>query len=207
MSAFGKDVALPLSEMDDIQSFDVVYKQYHQALYANILRIVRKPEMAEDVLQEVFMAFWEKRKALEMDRIADWLFVVSYNKSLTAVKRAARESMITLQTDNHENITLQEPEISEEEFQELLAMVNDAIGHLPERKKQIFMLYRLRGIPLADIARDLDISIATVKEHLTISNKFIRSYLSEKYAVSGLLNTVLPAFFLGIDWSAIEVTI
>ncbi|HZH54969.1 MAG TPA: sigma factor [Sphingobacteriaceae bacterium] len=75
----------------DSDAFDSIYHRYHQSIYANIFRIVRRSDHAEDILQDVFVTLWQYRHNLNQDRpVAGWLFVVSYNKSLTFLRQQLR---------------------------------------------------------------------------------------------------------------------
>ncbi|WP_247235628.1 RNA polymerase sigma factor [Telluribacter sp. SYSU D00476] len=175
------DLYLDFSEMGSgMAGFDSLYYKYHQAVYANILKMVREPAVAEDLLQDVFLALWEHHTSIESNRVANWLFVVSYNKSLTFLKKL-RRSPVSLVPEIAvlENIASSDL-LSEEDFLERLAMVEEAIALLPERKKEIFYKYRFEGIPLQEIASLLNISVHTVKDHLKVATKFIREYMTEK---------------------------
>ena len=59
-----------------VAGFDSIYEKYHRAVYANILKTVRKPELAEDILQDVFVALWENRANIgyfgEVDHLIPW---------------------------------------------------------------------------------------------------------------------------------------
>ncbi|WP_431212046.1 RNA polymerase sigma factor [Puia sp. P3] len=72
----------------DLTAFDEIYHQYHNAVYSNIYKLVRQEAVAEDILQEVFIALWENRRRLEPAKVAGWLFVTSYNKSVKYLKKS-----------------------------------------------------------------------------------------------------------------------
>lgn len=172
--------ASPVSKMDKyrlsrLDSFNQTYAALHQAIYANIFKIVQNHTCAEDLLQEVFITFWEHMERLEPERIPNWLFVVSFNKSISYIKRSARIDTATFpkHLDPVEDIA----EIDENEFEELILKVYDAIESLPEKKRQVFRQHRLEGKKLEQIATEMDLSINTVKDHLKIANKLIRKNL------------------------------
>ncbi|GAB2794596.1 RNA polymerase sigma factor [Rhabdobacter roseus] len=176
---------------EDLGYFDGLYEQYHQAVYANILKLVRQPELAEDLLQDVFLALWEHRSTLERERVANWLFVVSYNKSVSYLKKVRRAPSLTdPQAAELENVA-DGVELSEEEFMARLAMIEEAVAQLPERKKEIFRRYRFEGRSLEEIAQGLNLSVHTVKDHLKVANKSIREYIARKYPLSLTADLVL----------------
>lgn len=180
---------------DGLGYFDALYYRYQQAIYANILKMVKKPDIAEDLLQEVFLALWIHQATVERARIANWLFVVSYNKAVSYLKKS--RPLLSLPEadifgqDHHNDL-----EISEEEFEERLVRIEEAIEQLPHRKREIFHLYRFEGMSSQEIASQLDISVHTVKDHLKVAKKSIRTFLLEKYHYSFLFDLVLVASYL-----------
>lgn len=174
-----------------VAGFDSIYEKYHKAVYANILKTVRNSDAAEDILQDVFVALWENRANIDETRVANWLFVVSFNKSLTLLKKRAKESLMTnTQSFDLENVADEEA-IDEDEVLMLLQILERAVEKLPARKREIFDLYRVQGLSLEEIGQRLSISVATVKDHLTLSNRQIRSYIQDNHNLSGVLTAAL----------------
>ena len=193
--------ASPVSKMDKyglsrLDSFDETYAELHQALYANIFKIVQNHTCAEDLLQEVFIAFWEHMENLEPERIPNWLFVVSFNKSVSYIKRSARADIGAY--PKHIDPVEDMAEIDESEFEERLLQVYEAIELLPDKKKQIFKQYRLGGKKLEQIASEMNLSVHTVKDHLKIAHKLIRKSVmqtsSQKAGIELALLFVLIAY-------------
>ncbi len=58
----------------ELAQFDAAYHQFHQAVYANICKMVCEPQMAEDILQEVFLSLWEHRHSVDLQNAGGWLF-------------------------------------------------------------------------------------------------------------------------------------
>jgi RNA polymerase sigma-70 factor (family 1) len=184
------------NEGGGIRHFDQLYHQYHQAVFANILKMVKSTETSEDILQEVFLSLWLNHKGIETDRVANWLFVVSYNKSLSYLKAASRKyAAPSLKIEDIRDIT-EEMGINEDEFEWRQMMIRKAVDELPERKRQIFLRYRVNGASLEEIATEMNISVHTVKDHLKIATRMIRSYMSDKYNISlGITALTLLLFF------------
>jgi RNA polymerase sigma factor (sigma-70 family) len=76
------------------KAFDAIYRQYFHAVYCNALKLTRDAAASEDMLQEVFIALWEKRATIDTTRsIGGWLFVICYNKSINILRKKLRESL------------------------------------------------------------------------------------------------------------------
>ena len=65
---------------------------------------------------------------------------------------------------------------------ELEAVVNEALGKLTPRQREVFELSRRQRLSLKEIAQALDISVNTVQEYISASLHTIRHYLSHKYS-------------------------
>jgi RNA polymerase sigma factor (sigma-70 family) len=167
------------SSMDeDLAHFDRLYHQYHQAVYANIYKMVCRQQCAEDLLQEVFLAFWENRRSLDAERVAGWLFVVSYNKAASYLKKQLKEANLLVPVINLSNDIIVPEQPDERLYQLRLSVVEEAINHLPARKKEVFRLCRFEGRSYDEVAALLGISVVSVKDYLKQSTQFIRKYIS-----------------------------
>src|SRR5437879_5079344 len=79
---------------DEIKAYNSIYFKYHQYIYKNIFKLLKNAEESENILQEVFIALWLNRTKLDPQKpVANWLFVVSYNKSLTHLKKALKQAL------------------------------------------------------------------------------------------------------------------
>ena len=128
----------------NLEQFNRLYQQYHQAVYANICKMVQHPESAEDILQEVFITLWNNLGELKAESVAGWLFVVSYNKAASHLRKKLREAAVLSTTIQLPDIAAPEPQ-DEALYQLKLSMVQEAVRHLPPRKEEVFRLCRLEG--------------------------------------------------------------
>lgn len=180
-----------LPDQVDLGAFDALYHQYHQAVYANIWKIVKQHEAAEDILQEVFLALWENRIKLDAAKVAGWLFVTSFNKSLKYLRQKERQ-LVPLNTTE---IYPEEP-LNEELYTFRLSIVEEAVNHLPERKKEVFRLCRYEGKSYDEAAHILGIPAASVKDYLKQSTRFIKDYISHHPSESLTTGAALLFFYL-----------
>jgi RNA polymerase sigma factor (sigma-70 family) len=166
-----------LLRKDDVKSFDTLYLKYHRPLYTNILKLTKDTETAQDILQEVFISLWEKRMSLDEDKpVANWLFTVSYNKSITCLKRILKEATrFTYLTNRYEATDEKEAELKEVQ----LSLIEGAVKHLSPQKSKVFVLCKLQGKTYDQTAKELKISRHTVKEYLSDAVINIKDYIKE----------------------------
>lgn len=164
-------------QRNDRDAFDALYQLHHQAVYRNICKLIPRQDVVEDLLQEVFLALWEHRATLRANKeVVSWLFVVSYNKSVTWLKKNIRESLV-LQHAPVWDMTPDESQAQEELYATQLQALNQAVEQLPLRKKQAFRLCRLEGRTYEEAGNILGISAATAKEYVKSAAQLIRSQL------------------------------
>jgi RNA polymerase sigma-70 factor (ECF subfamily) len=183
--------ALALGQMP---AFEALYHRYKQPVFANIRKMVPDPDAAEDLLQETFIALWENRQAIDPAKGAGgWLFVVSYNKAASYLKKKLREAAILETETDLTKLAVADDLGDEELYTTQLALVEEAVAHLPARKQAVFRLCRFEGKSAEEVAAATGISVASVKDYLKQSTRFIRDYIhlghapTQALAVAGLL--------------------
>ena len=183
-----------ISGMFTLQDFSALYNRYANAVYANIFKLVKCTDDAEDILQDVFASLWENRHKLHSQSINGWLFVVSHNKAMDHLKRqlnytsdavTACEALADPIAESHEN---------EARYLQQWQMIIEAVEVLPQRKKEVFQLCRLEGRSKEEVAAIMGISPKSVADYLKQSHKAIKDYITARhpYAVA---NAVLIIIF------------
>ena len=175
----------------DTAAFDALYYKYHNAVFANICKLIKNQEAAEDILQEVFVSLWENRKKIDRERsVGGWLFVVSYNKAIKFLQKTVRERIGTLEETAHH--IAEETGTDHEHLEYQCSLINEAIDYLSPKKKLVFTLCKLEGKTYEEAALETGISPNTVKEYVSAASKFVKAYSLRQYA----LHTPLPLSFL-----------
>ncbi len=162
---------------NDKEAFNELYRKYHSAIYYNILKLTRDAIVTEDILQEVFICLWEKRHDLNMEQgISGWLFVVSYNRSISYLKRKLKESLArTALQQKIENTT----DLTNSVANTQMNILEKAIEQLSPQKRRVFELCKLQRKTYAEVADELQISKYTVKEYLSGAVISIKNYVKQ----------------------------
>lgn len=196
MSIFTDDIQLTVGlTRDDIRAFDALYHKYHNAVFANIFKLIRHQEAAEDVLQDVFAALWANRKKIDRERsVAGWLFVVSYNKAIKYLHKEVREKALIYEETGPGITETPDKEVQQVEYQ--FSLINEAIENLPPQKKRVFTLCKLEGLTYEEAARVMGISPHTVKEYVSAASKFVKAYSLGQYAIGAPLSLSALVIFI-----------
>ncbi|RFM26289.1 RNA polymerase sigma factor [Deminuibacter soli] len=168
-------------QLDDVSAFDELYWKYHQPVYRNVIKLIKEPEVAEDILQEVFIRLWENRAKLDPTQsVAGWLFVISFNLSVNYTRKRMREQAL------HKSMfsSAQEQAADFQLYERQHKLLETAIAQLSPQKKKIVTLCKLEGKTYEEAANELNISRHTVKEYLSSAmvnlNDYIKSHAREK---------------------------
>ena len=173
----------------DEQAFEQVFRQYYNRLFNYACHYIIDREIARDMVQESFMSLWENRSGLDSNSsLISLLFRITHNNSLNYLKhlnihKKYSESVRKNLTIYRLNYAALKDETSEQIlYLELQEKVNKAIEQLPPKCKEIFVLSRSREFKHKEIAKQLNISVKTVENHITEALRRIRIFLHEEFA-------------------------
>jgi len=172
------------------QALAELYQQFHKKLQLFSKAIVRNDELAEELVEDVFVKLWCNRSRItEIENITVYLYVAVKNKSLNTLSRKATELVTSgfdfLDIDvNDEAPGPQDLMITAEMMQRM----HKAIEALPPRCKMIFKLIREDGLKYKEVAEILNISVNTIDAQMAIAVKRICMSLN--------LNPANKSFFI-----------
>ena len=162
------------------QALAELYQQFHKKLQLFSRAIVRNDELAEELVEDVFVKLWCNRSRItEIENITVYLYVAVKNKSLNTLSRKATELVTSgfyfLDIDvNDEAPGPQDLMITAEMMQRM----HKAIEALPPRCKMIFKLVREDGLKYKEVAEILNISVNTIDAQMAIAVKRICTALN-----------------------------
>lgn len=161
---------------------------------ANICRLVNNTAVAEDLLQEVFVALWENRhKLTEAHSVAGWLFTASYYKALDYLKKAVKEKLLPITDTLQELLPAEETTTAGQEYLQMYELLTEAISELSPRKQTVFRLCRLEGRSYKEAAQQLGISVESVKDYLKLSAAHIRQHITTRNPALPLLTLYIAS--------------
>jgi len=186
-----KNIVVRLTQ-DDEDAFCELYAIYKKRLLYFATKFVKSKEFAEDVYQDAFIAVWQTRHSINPELpFSSYLYAIVRNKVLNLMRNIDSEeklkSQILSQAIDYSDETHEK--LMENELEKFIAQ---AMSKLTGRQREIFEMSRNQNLSYKEIASKLNISIATVQEHISASLKILREYLSKNYGVySGLILILL----------------
>ena len=163
----------------DEGAFAQIFDRYKDKLFAYGCKITKSEEVAEEIVQDVFLKIWTNREKINPQLAFDaYLFKITKNLALNFLQQAARDKR---SRDRLTDYFRQLPERSPTEdllvSAEYQQMLTEAVAQLPPRRKLVFSMSRQQGMTHAEIATALKLSPGTVKIHIIHAVKSIKDYL------------------------------
>lgn len=176
---------------NDKKAFLAIYNHYRQPLYTFIIKFVKIPAYAEDILQDTFLKIWEIRMRINTElSFKAYLYRISRNLVYKFLKSLSTEESLQLNMVHHFQPDNNSPELRLE-WKQYEEKVNEAINHLPPKRQKVFRLCREHHKTYDQVSQELGISVNTVKEHMVLAMKFITEYLKTSSGISFALLALL----------------
>jgi RNA polymerase sigma-70 factor (ECF subfamily) len=143
-----------------MELLDQIWRDYHRGLLGFIRRRVGAADLAEDILQDVFVKAHSRLNTLaDADRIQSWLYQIARNTIIDYHR--TRKSAEPLP-----NEMAQRAEHSDEGWRELGKCVLPMIEMLPKGYREALLLSEIDGLPLKEVAQRLNISLPGAKSRV-----------------------------------------
>lgn len=153
---------------------------YSGRLYGNILKLVKSPLIAEELLQDIFQRVWEYRKNIDTAKsFKSYLFTIAKNLVCDYFNKASRERLVDryLQVQEEKQQMRVEHMLEDKESE---LMLQHAVRQLPPQRKLVYMLCKIEGRSYEDVSKLLDISVSTISDHIVKATKSIKAYYLSK---------------------------
>lgn len=162
---------------------------YNHKLCCYAMGLTNDKDMAEDIVQNIFIKTWEKRKNLNSKfSIKSYLYKSVYNEFIDQNRK--RQSVTVLEKKYIEMLDTV-VDIDEDRLEKLILLVRQEIENLPPKCRKVFFMSKEEGLSNIEIADRLNLSIKTVEAQMT--KAFAR--LRAKMAINTRLEPLLFLLF------------
>lgn len=165
------------------KAFEYLFDIYYRRLLSYAKKFVFDTDDAKDLVQDVFVQFYEKKEQLTDISICALLFTMVRNRALNYLKhKIIVERYQTDYLDNSNN-----PNKTEDLYHldflghtdcnllldELKLQIDNVIANLPDRCREVFTMSRIDGLKNREIAEELNISTTAVEKHISKALKHL----------------------------------
>lgn len=160
-----------------VDAYKAIFDQYYKPLCSFAKKYVLELAVAEDIIQELLVNFWEQRNKIYLkNSVKSYLFQSARNECLNYLKHQSVEEKYRMHVTNVSSDSFFHDRLEEEEVNRL---IYQTIRTLPPRCRQVFELSRFEGKSFDEIAQELSISKNTIKNQLVSALKQIRQVLEK----------------------------
>lgn len=181
MDAYGQfsdDDLVVLLGQDDHRAFMELYHRHKTPLTINLMRILKSPDLVEEVLQELFLTLWEKRATIDPDKsVGGYLYTAALNRSKNIFRTLAHDSRLRAEILRKLMSTDAHPIDEWIEAKEARELIDQLLGLLTPQQRTVYTLCKLDGLSYREVSRKLNITETTVNSHIRNANKLIRNKL------------------------------
>lgn len=162
-----------------LEALGLLYDRYQRMVYRTALAITGDPDAAADLLQDVFLRLHRFARRIDTERpLEPWLYRVTTNLAYTWVKRHNRwtkslEDIAEWLVSGRKN-----PPLSQVEFNDTWAQVQQALTSLPLPQRVVVVLYYINDLSLQEISDILEIPVGTVKSRLHYGRQALKEHLA-----------------------------
>ncbi|MDQ1090342.1 RNA polymerase sigma-70 factor [Siphonobacter sp. SORGH_AS_1065] len=165
--------------MGNERTFELLFRQHYSPLCQYGFSFLKDWDDAEEVVQAMFLAFWEKRDSLVITTsLKSYLYRAVHNRCLNRIKH------LSVQAEYQSYVQADGSDVYQSPVQELMASELDiqlqrAIERLPEQCRLIFMMSRFEELKYQEIADQLGLSIKTVENQIGKALRILRTELAD----------------------------
>ena len=183
-SSFTLEELLLRIKEDDHRAFDELYAKTWKQLYIKTYSKLKIEDLAKDIVQEVFVDFWNKRHVRDIQNVQAYLMQAVKFKVLDEFRKSRYEFV---EIDNFiEHLREDTDADSQLISKEFFSALKQWMEKLPDKRREIFKLKYEDGLTNKEIAEKLGVSVKTVQNQL----------LNSSAELKVLLRTALFAHFL-----------
>jgi RNA polymerase sigma-70 factor, ECF subfamily len=178
---------------DNKVALEQLFVYFYPRLYNFSKAFLKDEEGIDDILQEVFLKIWERRKRIKNhDTFSSFIYTITKNLLLNELR--GRINNQKMRDKIFEKCVAGEYLLSEKmDFQELKMHLHIFIDELPEKQKEIFTLSRHDGLSHREIAVRLNVSEKTVEYHIRQSITILKNRIK---SIGLMVQIILGSLFM-----------
>lgn len=165
--------------------YEALFSEYYQSLVRFAESYLFDQQESEDLVQDLFIYIWENAQKVQIHTSIKAYFYQSIRNRcinyLKGLKVKDKKHLLYLDAlmNAEDNVEFFDPE--------LLRVIKDTVDELPTQMSKVFRMKLIQGMKREEIAKEMEISVNTVKTHLKRAKEQVREKLHKKTSITFLL--------------------
>jgi RNA polymerase sigma-70 factor (ECF subfamily) len=164
----------------DVAKFEPILAENEKRIFYYLLKMVRNSEDAEDILQAVFYAFYQRMSEIDEKAAVVYLFRAAHNKALNFIK--ARKRYVPMESEVFERIPNPRPKPVDPREE----VLRNAIAELPPRLATVISLQMYDDLSYKDIAERMNTTVSAVESLLVRAKRILRKKILQEMKKQGV---------------------
>ena len=171
----------------DRGAFAELYERYWQPLYRLSYQKIRSKELAEEIVQDLFVSLWAKRSASRILTLRPYLFAALRFSIFDHLESQRMQEQFLTGYESFMRQTNTQP-VGDLNLQDLTSAIENSLQTLPEKSRRVFRLSRFEQLTIPEIAVQLNLSEKAIEYHLSRALKVVRLTLRDSAVLIALLS-------------------
>lgn len=162
---------------EELSWFRAIFDDYYESIRSFAYYKTGSVDLADDVVQEVFLKLWNIRSSVRNDTVKTLLYTIASNliKNHYKHQRVVYNFQVGKSTQDEA-----EPADTNVRMDELNRQLQDAIATIPDSSREVFLMSRIDGLTYAEIAQRLNLSVKTVEKRMSEAIRILRNKFGYK---------------------------
>lgn len=152
-------------------AFEQLFRLHHHRIAAFVYKITGAGPVAEELVQDIFFKLWTNREKLgTVQNFKAYLHTIARNHIYSFLRKQGND----LRKKSQWEMEYTHEPLPAENLHDFKMLLEEAIDQLPEQQQKAYLLSRDEGLPNIGIAKEMGISLETVKKHIVLALRNIR---------------------------------
>lgn len=168
------------------KAFDDMFRHFYPRMMSYVATLVEQ-EVAEDIVQDVFLNIWENRKKIYVgEGFHSYLFQSAYTRCVDHYRKTQSAGKNKLQAEamgweEYAGLLCSDASVLEDMYsKDFYEQLHNLLEQLPAQRREVFILTYIEGLKSKEVADRLQMPQRTVESHIYLAIKFLKAHMSKQ---------------------------
>jgi RNA polymerase sigma-70 factor (family 1) len=166
-----------IDNQKEIEDFKKIFDHYYDGLRNFVYYKTGDSDLAEDIVQEVFMKVWSIRSQVVPETVKSFLYTIAENITKNYYRHQQVVYNFATRYEGESMTEEADHEIRREEFH---LHLQKTLSEIPEKSRIVFLMNRIDGFTYAEIAERLNLSVKAIEKRMSEAIAIIREKIKYK---------------------------